>query len=318
MTVTLPEALAGCLAERPDAPDDMFELVAGLAVDDGCSAASEWLLRHTKLPFDLAQKLAARRGVSSAELVTFVSREDIPPGTLVELVRNERRVTVLAVIAAKPDLPREVYEMLAARDGISLRDALLFNKSVPADIWAGIAAELIAAGRMADDGRHELRHILNGSEPLQRAVFDRLSSDMLLKHVVFVSGWNGMATPQLHRLLDAVEQRVVTALSHTADDTYQYREHYSIIATNSLAVHPSADTALLDRLGRVRCRSPGVLLRYFRYSCGGNPSKVPFVRRQLCAAADSVAQQTGRACRFGRAVRRFSDATGVEQSVVRR
>ena len=50
MTVTMSEALAGCLDGQPDVPEDMFELLTAMVVDDDCSAASEWMLRHNKLP----------------------------------------------------------------------------------------------------------------------------------------------------------------------------------------------------------------------------------------------------------------------------
>ena len=168
-------------------------------------------------------------------------------------VKNAR-VTVLAQIAAKPDLPREVYEMLATREGAKLRNALLFNKSVPADIWAGIAADLFAADRISYLG---LRSMLNGSELLQRALFDRLSPDMLLQHTGFVAEWDGMVVSQLHSLLDAVERQAAAIPSITSSSPGDMHQHRRLVnnacgearaTARRLVEHPSADTDLLDRL----------------------------------------------------------------------
>ena len=251
---TMSEALAGCLAGQPDVPDDMFELLTAMVVDDGCPAVSEWLLQHKELPLRLAQKLVDRRGVSAVELTAFASREDMPAATLQEWVRKERRVTVLAQIAAKPDLPQEVFEVLATRKGTELQAALLFNESAPVDVRAGIAADLLVADRMSYDDRCDLRSVLDGSELLQPAVFDRLSPDVLLKHVKSVSKWDGLTVSQLHSLLEAVERHAAAIPSYTADADWQVRNkidealQQALAATRCLAEHPSADEALLDRL----------------------------------------------------------------------
>ena len=250
---TMSEALAGCLVGQADVPDDMFELVAGLAVDDGCSAVSEWLLQHERLPLETAEKLVARRGVSAVELSAFASREDMPPETLLEWVRKERRVTVLAQIAAKPDLPREVFETLATRKGTKLRNALLLNESAPVEVQAGIAADLLGAdvSRASDDA---LREALRRSGTLQRAVFARLSPDVLQRLVSVASQWDGLTMRQLHSLLDAVE-RYAAAIPPTTDSATRWERNKANTArsraqaaTSRLAEHPTADEALLYRL----------------------------------------------------------------------
>ena len=278
MKVALSEALACCFAQQPDVPEDMFELLTAMVIDDDCAAASEWMLKQKELPFVLAEKLVARHGVSAAELTAFAAREDIPTATLQAWVRKERRVTVLAQIAAKPDLPQEVFETLATRNGVALQTALLFNESAPVAVRAGIAAELVVAGRIS---YLDLRSTLNGSELLQRALFDRLSPDMLLQHTGFVAEWDGLVVSQLHSLLDAVERNVaavppITSItpgdmhqhrrhprrnrrksvtSITPGDMHQHRRHVNNACRTEardvarrLVEHPSADTDLLDRL----------------------------------------------------------------------
>ena len=253
MTVTMSEALAGCLAGQPDVPDDMFELLTAMVVDDGCPAVSEWLLQDKKLPLDLAEKLAGRRGVSAVELAAFAAREDMPAATLQEWVRKERRVTVLARIAAKPDLPREVFEVLATRKGTELRDALLFNESAPVDVRAGIAADLFSAD-VSYVSPNALCDAMVRSGPLQRAVFDRLSPDVLQRLVAVASQWDGLTMLQLHSLLEAVEQHAaaIPPIRPDADWRVRYKvneaRQQARLATLCLAEHPAADEALLARL----------------------------------------------------------------------
>ena len=244
MTVTMSEALAGCFAQQPDVPDDMLELLTDMVVDDGSATVSEWLLKQKELPFVLAEKLVARHGVSAAELAAFAAREDIPSETLQAWVRKERRVTVLAQIAAKPDLPQEVFEMLATREGAKLQTALLFNVTAPVAVRAGIAADLFATDRMTYDAHRELRSMLDSDELLQRAVFDRLSPDVLLQHVKVVSDWEGLTVPQLHSLLEAVEQRAVATMLIPVDEIAKANKarQQARTAVRCLADHPFVDT----------------------------------------------------------------------------
>ena len=253
MTVSLSEALAGCLDWHPNVSDDLLELVVGLAVDDGCSEASEQLLQYDSLPLELAERLAARRGVSAAEVALFASRDDVPAETLLDWVRKERRVTVLAEIAAKPDLPQEVFEALAARDGVALKNALLFNDTAPLRIRADIAAEPFCWNGSSRT-HWDVQDTVAGSELLQRAVFDRLSLDLLREHAGSVSVWEGLTAPQLHVLLDAVERHAAEIPTSDSYDTYSHRHRVGAAcntaknATGRLAGHPSADEALLNRL----------------------------------------------------------------------
>ena len=255
MNVTLSEALAVCLNGQADVdiPDDMLELLTTMVVDDGSAAVSELLLHHKELPLRLAQKLVDRRGVSAAELAAFASREDMPSEMLQEWVRKERRVTVLAQIAAKPDLPQEVFEVLATRNGTALRDALLSNESAPEEVRAAIAADLLTTAS-PHASLHQLHHALASSGPLQRAVFARLSPDELQRHVAPASGWDGLTMHQLHSLLDAVERHAAAIPAVHVDATWRNRRkvdnayNMARTATNQLAEHPSADTGLLDRL----------------------------------------------------------------------
>ena len=253
MTVAMSEALVGALAEQPDVPDDMFELVAGLAVDDSSAAASGWLLNHKKLPLRLAEKLAGRRGVSAAELAAFASREDMPAATLLEWVRKERRVTVLAQIAAKPDLPQEVFEMLATRKGNALRNALLSNESAPVEVRASIAADLLRSAP-PHTSLHQVYHAVTRCGSLQRAVFTRLSPDDLQQYVAAAAEWDGLMPSQLHSLLNVVERHVAAIPSLPVDASWHRHRNldnaYSLARTaiSRLVEHPSADTRLLDRL----------------------------------------------------------------------
>ena len=251
MTVTMSEALAGCLDGQVDVPEDMFELLTAMVLDDDCSAASEWMLQHVKLPLETAEKLAGRRGVSAAELTAFAAREDIPTATLQAWVRKERRVTVLAQIAAKPDLPQEVFEMLATRNGVALQTALLFNESAPAAVRAVIAADLFVAGRTSYVERRVLRKLIAGSELLQLAVFDRLGPDALLKYASAVAEWEDLTVAQLHSLLDASIRHTATIPTLAAGATRQAQ-----LVTRCLAEHPSADTGLLDRLEKFLGNNP--------------------------------------------------------------
>ena len=257
MAADISEALAVCLLGQADVPDAMFGLLTGLAVEDGNAAASERLLRTKRLPLGLAEDLVARRGVTAAEVAAFAAREDMPAETLQAWVRKERRVTVLAVIAAKPGLPLGVYEALAAREGVALRNALLANESAPVTVRAGIAADLFVS-RLSSRDRWSLESVLAGSEPLQRTVFDRLKLSSL-NDCLTVSGWPGLDTWQLHSLLGRVEALVVDRLAALEKDLpsdqrnrlagrarFDWREAGR--STVVLAEHPSADAALLDRL----------------------------------------------------------------------
>ena len=258
MTVTMSEALAGCLDGQVDVPEDMFELLTAMVIDDDCSAASEWLLQHVKLPLETAEKLAGRHGVSAAELTAFAAREDIPTATLQAWVRKERRVTVLAQIAAKPDLPREVYEMLAARKGAKLQTALLFNESAPVAVRAVIAADLFVAGRTSGVERRVLRKLIAGSELLQLAVFDRLGPDALLKYASAVAEWEDLTVAQLHSLLDAVVQHAVATMLIPVDESRKTNKacQQARTAVRCLADHPSVDETLLDRLEKFAADYP--------------------------------------------------------------
>ena len=258
MTVTMSEALAGCLDGQVDVPEDMFELLTAMVLDDDCSAASEWMLQHVKLPLETAEKLAGRRGVSAAELTAFAAREDIPTATLQASVRKERRVTVLAQIAAKPDLPREVFEMLATRNGVALQTALLFNESAPAAVRAVIAADLFVAGRTSCVEWRVLRKLIAGSELLQLAVFDRLGPDALLKYASAVAEWEGLTVPQLHSLLDAVVQHAVATMLIPVDECRKTNKacQQARTAVRCLADHPSVDETLLDRLEKFAADYP--------------------------------------------------------------
>ena len=82
MAVAVSETLTASVTQQSDVSDGMFELLTGL------------LLRDKNLPLRLAEKLFERRGVTAAELVAFVAREDLPSETLLDWVRKERRVTV--------------------------------------------------------------------------------------------------------------------------------------------------------------------------------------------------------------------------------
>ena len=262
MTVTMSEALAGCLAEQPDVPEDMFELLAAMVADDDCPATSEWMLQHEKLPLSTAEKLIARRGVSAAELAAFAARDDMPAETLLAWVRKESRVTVLAQIAAKPNLPREVFETLATRNGVALQTALLFNESAPASVRAVIAADQLVADRTSYAERRVLRRLIAGSELLQLAVFDRLGPDALLVYASAVAEWDGLTAAQLHSLLDASVRHTATIPTLAVGATRQARNDVnnalirSRLATRCLAEHPSADTGLLDRLEKFLGNNP--------------------------------------------------------------
>ena len=265
----LSQILVGCLDGQPDVCDGMFELVAALTVEDGSEAASTRLLQHDCLPLGLAERLVARRGVSAAELAAFAAREDMPPATLLEWVRQERRVTVLAQIAAKPGLPQEIYDALSTREGFALRQALLHNDTAPLNVRAVAAAALLGSSLPYRD-RLALRDALDGSEPLQRAVFDRLTRRSL-GDCLTVSRWPGLAGPQLHTLLDVVERHVAARW-----ESYRKRSETSRASNNRafrtaaactvrLAEHPAADAALLDRVdafvdscGHRLLRDPGL------------------------------------------------------------
>ena len=255
MKGTLSDALAVCLTGPADVgiPDDMLELLTDLVVVDGSVAVSELLLHRKKLPLRLAQKLVDRRGVSAAELAAFASREDMPSEMLLQWVSKERRTTVLAQIAAKPDLPQEVFETLATRNGVTLRDALLSNETAPVDLRAGIVADLLSSAA-PHASLLELHRAVTRSGPLQRAVFARLNPDVRQRHIAAVSGWDGLTAVQLHSLLDAVERHAVAIQPLPVDPTWQNRRkfdnayHKARTATKGLVEHPSADTGLLDRL----------------------------------------------------------------------
>ena len=255
MTASMSEALTSCLAGQIDVPEDMFEMLTAMAVAEDCSAASEWMLRHKKLPLAAAEKLIARRGVSAAELAAFAARDDMPAETLLAWVRKERRVTVLAQIAAKPNLPREVFETLAARKGTRIHAALLLNETVPADVQADIGAALIGAGNFMPYWESDaLGTALDSSELLQSAVFDRLDLNLgvMVDQRFFLTDWNGLSVPQLHRLLDAVE-RLAAA---TVDSLRSGGLHQARVATSWLTEHSTADEALLDRLETFAADNP--------------------------------------------------------------
>ena len=253
MAVDFSEALVAAVTWPPDIPDDdMFELLTALALADGSAEASNRLLRDTCLPLEQAQKLVARHGVTTAEMVAFASREDMPSETLLEWVRKERRVAVLEVLAAKPDLPQEVIEMLATRKGAALRFALLFNESAPVHVRAGIAAGLLNTD-VSDSDKYAAKVALDGSELLQRAVFDRLILNKLDVCGV-VSDWPGLSKAQLHSLLGTVELLVAThwtsyrgapgRLTHQGNK--ECHEAANIIW--NLANQPAVDEALLARI----------------------------------------------------------------------
>ena len=253
MAVDFSEALVAAATRQPEVPDDdMFALLTGLALTDGSAEASNRLLRDTCLPLELAEKLVARHGVTTAELVAFASREDMPPETLLEWVRKERRVPVLAALAAKPDLPQVMYETLATRKGVALRDTLLFNESAPVHVRADIAAGLLNTD-VSDSDKYAAKDALAGSEPLQRAVFDRLNLSKL-DDCRNVSGWQGLVSPQLQSLLGVVELLVETHWT-----TYRGAPGILTLQGNrecrkaakvawNLANHPAADEALLKRI----------------------------------------------------------------------
>ena len=253
MAVDFSEALVAAVLWPPDIPDDdMFALLTGLALADGSSAASERLLRDECLPLHLAEELVARQGVTRAERVSFASREDMPPETLLEWVRKERCAAVLAVLAAKPDLPQVVFETLATRKGTALRNALLFNESAPMHVRAGIGANLLNTD-VSDSDKYTATVALDSSELLQHAVFDRLILGRL-DACRNVSDWPGLSTPQLHSLLGTVELHVEThwtsyrgapgRLTHQGNG--ECREAAGTVW--NLANHPAADEALLKRI----------------------------------------------------------------------
>ena len=264
MATDISEELMGCLAWQPDVSDDLFELVTAMAVDDGNRAASEWLLQcSNRLPLELAEKLVARRGVSAAELALFAARDDVPVGTLLGWVRRERRVTVLAEIAAKPDLPQEVFVELAARDGTALKKALLHNDTAPLGVRAAIAAALLGTCP-SREAQRALGDALTESSQLQRAVFDRLGSVTLQKHAESVSEWWGLTGSQLHVLQDAVEQHAAAIQPRRGSGSDSWIHNRTVdkarnkarVAARRLAEHPSADEALLERLETFAMANP--------------------------------------------------------------
>ena len=92
---------------------------------------------------------------------------------------------------------------------------------------------------------------LIGSGSLQREVFDRLELNGL-DDCFRVSGWAGLATPQLHILLGVVEQLFAAKLAALEVDNpgtcRRVQASGTAIAVLRLAGHPAADEALLKRI----------------------------------------------------------------------
>ena len=253
MAIDVSEALAAGLIWQPDVSDATYEFLTDLALTEDGAAASARLLRDKRLPLEQAKKLVARHGVSAAELAAFAAREDMPTATLQAWVRKERRVTVLAQIATKPDLPQVVFEMLATRKGVALRKALMFNESAPVDVRAVIAADLLNTD-VSDSDKYAAKVALNGSELLQRAVFDRLILNKLDVCGV-VSGWQGLSTIQLHAVQDVAETAVADTWTLHTNPTPgrgigRANMEFRIAANTlwALANHPAADEELLNRI----------------------------------------------------------------------
>ena len=202
--------------------------------------------------------------MSAAELTAFAAREDLPDETLQAFVSKERRVTVLAQIAAKPNLPQEVFETLATRNGVALQTALLFNESAPAAVRAVIAADQFVAGRTSYVERRVLHRLIAGSELLQLAVFDRLGPDALLKYASAVAAWEGLTVSQLHSLLDASIRHTATIPTLAAGATRQARNdvNNALIrarnATRTLAEHSVCRHRAAGPPRKVPWEQPGV------------------------------------------------------------
>ena len=205
------------LREHPDGFDEaMFTAATAHAVDSSAKYLSRLLLETCSLPFDCAQRLVSRRGVSAIELVRFFERGDAPTAVAEKHASTETRVSVLAALAALPGLSPAVFDRLAGFDSSRLRFALLTNPDTSPCLRADAAAALHVS-RLTEHQQRRLRLLLFNDVPVQPLVFDRFRTSQL-DVATRCFAWAGLSTSQLHRLLDIVEEAYVAA-GAVLDDT---------------------------------------------------------------------------------------------------
>ena len=256
---------ARALREHPGCFDEaMFAAATEHAVSSTARFLSRLLLENPALPFDCAQRLVDRRGVSAVELVRFFQRGDVPTAVAEKHAWTETRVSVLTVLASLPGLSPAVFARFAGFDSSRLRFSLLANPETPLSLRADAAAAL-HAGTMTVHDQHRFWRLLFDDVQAQPLVFDRLRG-LRADNVSRFASWPGLSTFQLHDLLTVAEGAFAAAgtdLDNPADPAVDLtappaplRDFWWLF---DAVDHPALDGPALSRVVRMYDASRGWL-----------------------------------------------------------
>lgn len=229
---------------------DIQHRIASHALRDGDTDLLLGLLGRSELDADVDRRIG--ESTELPVLITWMLRPGRDPETVAGRVAREKRVTVLAVLADTPGLPRSVYENLADHHSEKVLKALVTGTACDTEIRRRAVRGLVSRpprAAYADTCSSALRDLVNGSGAA-RILWDEVGEHATaLPHLVALAVHGTPTSSHLTRWAENLET------IHDYDDG-RWRELTPVLVTTmrerSLTRHQHerllcAIDAILDR-----------------------------------------------------------------------